>query len=96
YSAGVTARAGIHFDPTPTNDTDRSTSTPDGDRTWLSVGASKLLAENLIVDGALTYILVEDGIVNRTTTTGPTPNGLTKAKASGNVGILSLGLRYKF
>ncbi|QGG80814.1 hypothetical protein GH975_09630 [Litorivicinus lipolyticus] len=89
YNDGYTLRAGLHLDPTPTNDQDRTLATPDGDRTWLSVGGSKVVNENLSLDAALTYILVEDGIVNQTAIN-------TRAKAEGNVGILSLGLRYKF
>ena len=105
YPSGLTARAGIHHDPTPTNDTDRSTSTPDADRTWLSAGLSKEVSPALTLDGAITYILVEESEVDKQrqllldgTPTAPTGVGLvtTKAKASGNVGILSLGLRYKF
>ena len=98
YGNGLTVRAGVHYDPTPTVDAYRSTSTPDGDRTWLATGFSKEMNEALTIDGAFTYILVDDGIVDKSTTKtfagGTTIN--TKAKAEGSVGIVSLGFRYKF
>ena len=95
YGNGLTVRAGVHYDPTPTVDAYRSTSTPDGDRTWLATGFSKEVNEALTIDGALTYILVDDGIVDKSTVkTFGTIN--TKAKAEGSVGIVSLGFRYKF
>ena len=95
YGNGLTVRAGVHYDPTPTVDAYRSTSTPDGDRTWLATGFSKEMNEALTIDGALTYILVDDGIVDKSTVKSfGTIN--TKAKAEGSVGIVSLGFRYKF
>jgi long-chain fatty acid transport protein len=47
YRSDLELRAGFHYDPTPTNDTDRSFSTPDGDRTWLTFGASKTVDPSL-------------------------------------------------
>ncbi|MGB0965601.1 MAG: OmpP1/FadL family transporter [Litorivicinus sp.] len=106
YGNGLTVRSGAHYDPTPTNDTDRATSTPDGDRLWLAGGFTKEVTEALMFDAALTYILVDDGAVDRSTTKALARNSSgvptqtltinTKAKSEGNVGILSLGLRYKF
>ena len=65
YRTDLELRAGFHFDPTPTNDTDRSHSTPDGDRTWLSFGGSKRLDRNLLVDFAYSYIHMDDSAVNK-------------------------------
>ncbi len=92
YGNGLTVRAGIHIDPTPTNDTDRSTSTPDSDRTWLATGFSKEMSEDLIFDAALTHIIADDGKINKTTLGG----AQVQANVESSVNILSLGLRYKF
>jgi len=92
YGDGLTVRAGIHIDPTPTNDTDRSTSTPDSDRTWLATGFSKAVSDQLTIDGAFTHIIADDGNINKTTLSGSVVN----AKVKSSVNILSLGLRYKF
>ena len=92
YDNGMTVRAGLHFDPTPTNDTDRSTSTPDSDRTWVATGFTKQLESGLMLDAAFTHIIADDGNINKTTP----GNAQVKAKVESSVNILSLGLRYKF
>jgi len=96
YSNGLTVRAGVHFDPTPTNDTDRSTTTPDSDRTWLSFGASKRIGNALTLDGALTHILADDGKINKANTLSGNPVLNVGADVKASTNILSLGLRYKF
>ena len=53
YGNGLTVRAGVHYDPTPTVDAYCSTSTPDGDLTWLATGFSKEMNEARTIDGLL-------------------------------------------
>lgn len=99
YGNGTTVRAGIHYDPTPTQDEYRSLSTPDGDRTWLAFGMSKEMNETLTLDAAFTHIMIDKGVVNRTRVLDPlgaNTTVVTKAEAKGGVNILSLGFRYKF
>ena len=98
YGDGLTVRSGIHVDPTPTNDTDRSTSTPDSDRTWLAFGLSKDMNENMTLDAAFTHIIADDGKINKTvvTSTNPTTTANIKANVKSSVNIVSLGFRYKF
>jgi long-chain fatty acid transport protein len=88
YGNGWTARAGVHFDPTPTNDTDRSFTTPDGDRTWIAFGASKETGTGLIWDVAYTYIKVDDTELNRAT-----DFGTVSATAESTFNIISIGVR---
>jgi len=88
YGNGWTARAGVHFDPTPTNDTDRSFTTPDGDRTWLAFGASKETDSGLVWDVAYTHIKVDDTVLNRVTDAGTIP-----ATAESTFNIISIGVR---
>ena len=80
------------IDPTPTNDTDRSTSTPDSDRTWLAAGLSKEVSKNMTVDAAVTHIMADNTVVNKAIGSA----GFVKAKVKGSTNIFSLGLRYKF
>ena len=97
YGNGLTVRSGIHVDPTPTNDTDRSTTTPDSDRTWLAFGLSKEMNENMTFDAAVTHIIADDGSINKTVVTSTAPTTATvKAKVESSVNIVSLGFRYKF
>ncbi|MBT3402968.1 MAG: hypothetical protein HN421_04575 [Gammaproteobacteria bacterium] len=81
-------RGGFLFDPTPTNDTDRSYSTPDGDRTWLTMGASKIVDQSLIIDLALSHIKVDPVEVNK-------PAGV-KARVDTTHNIISIGVRKSF
>jgi len=88
YGNGWTARAGLHLDPTPTNDTDRSFTTPDGDRTWIALGASKETDSGITWDVAYTYIKVDDTTLNRVTDAGTIP-----ATAESTFNIISIGVR---
>jgi len=89
YGGGLVARAGVHFDPTPTNDTDRSFSTPDGDRTWLALGLSKQTDNGLIIDLAYTRIKVDDSSINRQVS----PTTTVRADAKSSFDIVSIGFR---
>jgi long-chain fatty acid transport protein len=89
YGNGWTARAGLHLDPTPTNDTDRSFTTPDGDRTWIALGASKETDTGVIWDFAYTHIKVDDTDLNREVATGT----FAQATAESTFNIISIGVR---
>lgn len=96
YSDDWVARAGMQYDQTPTNNTDRSLMTPDGDRIWLSLGLSKKLSDVMHLDAAYTHIHVEDGIVNKTVPLAPGVSNTVKAKAETAFHIVSIGLRIQF
>ena len=89
YGNGWTARAGLHLDPTPTNDTDRSFTTPDGDRTWIALGASKETDTGVIWDFAYTHINVDNTDLNREVSTGV----FAQATAESTFNIISIGVR---
>lgn len=86
-------RGGVQFDETPTTDAFRTSRTPDGDRTWLSLGATYAISEKIDLDLAATYIDVEDGTIN---VARGGPGGRTVAKTEGEVGIIAAGVSYKF
>jgi long-chain fatty acid transport protein len=89
YGNGLIARAGIHFDPTPTNDTDRSFSTPDGDRTWIAFGLSKTIESGATLDFAYTRIDVDKSVINRQINSALT----ARATAESTFNIVSIGVR---
>ena len=89
YGNGLVARAGMHFDPTPTNDTDRSFSTPDGDRTWLAFGLSKTIESGATLDFAYTRIDVDKSNINRRINSAIT----ARATAESTFNIVSVGIR---
>lgn len=92
-------RGGVQFDNTPTTDEYRTSRTPDGDRTWFSLGATYALNEKIDLDMAATYIHIADEEISlaRGGITGtPGTDGTLNADTEGNVGILALGVTYKF
>lgn len=99
-SEAWTLRGGLQFDETPTTDEYRTTRTPDGDRTWVSLGATYNFSPKWDLDMAATYIDVDNGSINvmRAPANPLTGAGAGNLRASteGDVGILSLGVTYKF
>lgn len=93
-----TIRAGYQFDETPTTDQFRTSRTPDGDRNWFSGGATYKLNDNLEFDFAATYIDVDEGTinVNRNAAAPAIARSDVSAKTDGYVGIVAVGLNYKF
>lgn len=98
YSEDWTFRGGVQFDETPTTDQYRTSRTPDGDRTWLSAGATYNLNPNLSLDLAGTYIMIEDEEINvtRNNSFSAAVANQVRANTEGNVGIIAVGLNYKF
>ncbi len=101
-----TLRGGIQYDTTPTQDGFRTTRTPDGDRTWLAVGASYERDKRLGFDFAYTYIDVtkESLSLDREfyegeVAPGPIPLDSEinlRGTTEGHVHILAAALRYRF
>ena len=92
YSDTWTFRGGVQYDETPTQDGTRSTRTPDGDRIWVSGGATYNVTDRLSWDFALTYINVAEEDINVTRNTAAVVN----AKSSADIAIGAIGLNYKF
>ena len=73
YAAGLSyqldpqwvLRSGLAFDPTPSNNTDRSPRIPSGDRYVFAVGAGYSPTANLTLDLAYIYLQEEDISVNK-------------------------------
>ncbi len=86
-------RGGYQFDQTPTTDQFRTSRTPDGDRSWFSAGATYKLKNNLELDMAATYIDISDEKINVSRNSGLAG---VRATTEGSVGILAIGLNYKF
>ncbi len=96
----LTMRTGFQFDQTPTVDADRSSSLPDGNRYWLTIGGAYRLSDRASIDAAYAHVFFEDGDVNLTRTFyGGTPAaGIinTNGQAQTSVDTLSLNFRYRF
>jgi long-chain fatty acid transport protein len=96
---GLALRVGYQFDETPTVDGFRSTRTPDGDRNWVTAGASYDLNDVVVFDAALAHIFVEDAAIEGARPFGSPGAGagsLTLGRGESSVEIVSLGLRRRF
>jgi len=62
----MVVRGGIGYDPTPTQDGQRTARIPDGDRLLVSAGLSKTVRPGLTLDGAVTYIDIDDSEISDT------------------------------
>jgi long-chain fatty acid transport protein len=97
-----TLRAGLAHDQGAVTDGYRTPRIPDGDRTWVSMGASHTFSKSFTVDIGYTHLFVKDSTINLTTTGTPTnqdPNfsrgNLTgDYKMSGD--IFAVGARFSF
>ncbi|MEM7798387.1 MAG: porin, partial [Chloroflexota bacterium] len=99
YSDKLTLRGGMQYDETPTTDQYRTTRTPDGDRTWLSTGATYSLNDKIDLDFAATYIWISEEEISVTRNTPFSGLGGTtqvNADTDGSVGIVAAGFTYKF
>jgi long-chain fatty acid transport protein len=95
----LTLKAGVQYDPTPTQDHFRTTRIPDGDKTWVTAGASYDLNDKLTLDVGAAYINVsEESILLDGTVPigGASTTYNIRGDVEGSVGIASAALRYKF
>ena len=65
YSDKLTLRTGIAMDNSPVTDEYRSARTPDGDRKWISVGATYDFNDMTSASFAFTHVMIEDVSVDR-------------------------------
>lgn len=93
YSPEWTFRGGLQYDETPTQDGFRSTRTPDGDRIWVSGGATYNINDAWSLDLAATYINVSEEDINLTRNSG---GATINAESSADIAIGAVGLNYKF
>lgn len=63
-------RFGLAFDPTPTNDVDRTPRLPDQDRTWLAFGVQYKPSKQGVVEVGYAHEFVKDARVNNLTVGG--------------------------
>lgn len=96
-----TARAGVAYDQTPTQDAYRDPRIPDSDRYWLALGGTYSFSKHFSADAAYTHIFMLHQSINVTqssgsnaTTPGPLEMNQAQAKFKGSADIVALALRY--
>jgi long-chain fatty acid transport protein len=88
-------RAGIAWDETPVNDTDRTPRLPDEDRFWLAGGVQYAWNKQLKLDLGATYIWISNASSNQNA--GSTAqNGLIKGTYDANVFVIGGQVSYSF
>lgn len=95
-----TFRGGIAYDMTPVDDEFRTLRIPDGDRLWLSAGASYALNEHLKIDAGYSFIFVDEVSLGQpnSTPSGFADSGLIGSNSigEGNIHLFSLGVSGSF
>lgn len=93
HSSGWTFKAGLAFDQTPVNDTDRTPRLPDQDRRWLAFGAQYRLSNTGQIDIGYAHLFVKDASINQNAgrTTPPTSGTIT---GSYSASINIFGVQY--
>ena len=90
-----TARAGVGYDISPIDTSNRTTNLPDANRVYASIGASYDWNERLSFDAAYSHLFVDRARIN-IVPGNPAYAGLPYfGTADSSVDILSVGLRYK-
>ncbi len=96
----VTLRAGVAYDPTPTQDGERTARIPDADRFLYTVGASVTPRSGLVVDAAFMVIDFQGSDIDSTRTFyAGTPAAVTstlRGTAEGSGVGASVGVRWAF
>ncbi len=88
-------RAGVAYDQSPVQDAYRTPRLPDGDRTWLSLGAQYTLDAHLKFDGGFTYIWGGTPTTNQNAGS-TTQYGLIAGDYKPTVTIFGLSATYSF
>ncbi|HEV7259310.1 MAG TPA: outer membrane protein transport protein [Bosea sp. (in: a-proteobacteria)] len=96
YNQALTLRAGVAYELSAVNDTNRTVFISDNDRLWLSAGASYQVSDKLKLDLGYTYIHVNKATVNYGGTHPQQGPVLFTAEAKPYIHILSAGLTYRW
>lgn len=101
YSDNLILRTGVAVDSSPVTDEYRSARTPDGDRTWLSVGGTYNVSDMTSLTFAYTHVMIDDVSVSRDSTDdGATDEDAARGdfeadyKSSANVFSLAMNMSF--
>lgn len=95
YNSRWSSKAGLAYDQTPVNDTDRTARLPDQDRVWLSVGGQYRPSRKTTVDFGYAHLFVKDASINQNA--GNTAGyGLLSGTYKSSVDILGVQVGYRF
>ena len=73
---------------------------PDGDRTWVSIGASYAVSKTFSLDVGYSHLFVKDSQVNLTTSASQADPNFTRGNLTGDyklsANVLAVGARFSF
>jgi long-chain fatty acid transport protein len=98
-SPALTLRAGTMFDRSPTNPQHLTTRVPDGDRVWLTGGATWNMSEAMALNLSYAHTFVEKANIIRPDSYFPAPatvTATTLAETSGNADQVAASLTLRF
>lgn len=95
-SPNWTIRAGVQYDPTPTNDAFRDPRVPDGDRWDYAVGASWQFQPGRTADIGFQYIDFQDAKINNSSVTATGVPVSLYGDVQGHGLVFSAGTRWQF
>lgn len=93
YSDRIKLRMGLAFDPTPTNDVDRTPQLPDQDRTWVAFGVQYKPSKQGTIEVGYAHEFVKDSSINHATPPAP---GRLIGSFENKVDILTLSYSHRF
>lgn len=96
YSDKLTLRTGVAMDNSPVTDEYRSARTPDGDRKWISVGATYDFNDMTSATFAFTHVMIEDVSVSRDGTGEDASRGKLDADYESSANVVSLAMNMAF
>jgi long-chain fatty acid transport protein len=96
YSDKMTLRTGVAMDNSPVTDEYRSARTPDGDRKWVSIGATYDFNEMTSATFAFTHVMIEDVSVDRDGTGEDAARGKYSADYESSANVISVAMNMAF
>ncbi|MCW4631573.1 MULTISPECIES: OmpP1/FadL family transporter [Marinomonas] len=96
YSDQLTLRTGVAMDNSPVTDKYRSARTPDGDRKWISVGATYDFNDMTSATFAFTHVMIDDVSVSRDGTGEDRARGKLSADYSSSANVVSVAMNMAF
>ncbi|MGR5160542.1 outer membrane protein transport protein [Vibrio owensii] len=95
-----TLRSGVAYDMSAVDDKYRTTTIPETDRLWLSVGAGYEWSKNLTLDAGFTYIFAKDAPISEPRDASDNAaaafGGTFEGEVTGNVWLIGVQANYTF
>ncbi len=97
WDPNLTLRAGLAYEQSPIDNSNRDVRILDANRVWASLGASYKVSSKLKFDVSYAHLFYQNGTIAIPATVGPPPNPATyNGSVSAHADIVSIGLTYRW